>query len=729
MKTLANGVLAVSFLIASLTIAQSGAQAGDPAFGNVSLDRVRNAATEPGQWFAGGRDAQGTYFSPLTQINADTVSRLGFAWALPTGSTRGLESTPIVVDGVMYTSSTWGDVFAADAVTGRLLWRFDAGNDGKAGRNACCDIVNRGVAVRGGQVFVGTLDGRMVALDARTGKTNWSVDSIVDHAIPYTITGAPQLTRDAVVIGNGGADMGAYGSRGYVTAFDLKTGKMKWRFYTVPRKGDPNQPPELIAAEKTWDPDRSDHIRGGGTVWDGMSYDPELNLLYLGVGNSSPYQRFDRSPKGGDNLYISSMVAVNPDTGQMVWHYQTTPGDNWDFTAVQKMILADLTIDGHVRKVIMQAPKNGFFYVLDRATGKPISANNYVHVNWTKGLDANFKPIPNPVAVDYEKSPKLVYPSWAGGHSWQPMSYSPQTGLVYIPVREAANLIVDLQHNPGSKIGYVDGFFKTGMVIPDKDYNKADYEGLWGNIPDFKELSDKSKSPQQSILRAWDPVHQRKVWDQVTTKDYFAIDGGVMSTASGLVFEGLADGELRVSDARTGQILKSIQTGSAMMAAPMTYMIGGMQYVAIMAGYGGTTIGMTYPDSTAPAHYLNEGRIIVFKLGGGTVPTPPARHTPPFPAPTAQTASATTIQHGSQLFASNCSRCHQFGVGLVPDLRRMDDGTTDPVLFRRIVLEGLLAQAGMGRFDDVVKPSEVDAIHAYLIDEGRKAYEAEHKPS
>lgn len=723
MSKFSKGVFAASVALASLSMMVKAAEPN--GFGNVDQARLDNAIAEPGQWFTGGRDGQGSYFSPLTQINADNVGKLGFAWEFKTGTYRGLEATPIVIDGIMYTSGNGGSVYALDAVTGKQLWFYDPENDGQAMRNACCDIVNRGVAVRNGKVFVASLDGRMIALDAKTGAVKWSVDTIVDHKLPYVITGAPQITRDAVVIGNAGADMGKWGVRGYVTAYDLETGKQKWRFFTVPEKGKADQPSELLAAEKTWDPNRSDHVLGGGTVWDGMAYDPKLDLVYIGVGNSSPYQKWDRSPAGGDNLYISSIVAINAQTGRMVWHFQTTPGDNWDYTATQKMILADLTIDGKVRKTLMQAPKNGFFYVLDRETGKPISAQNYVYINWADGLDKDFRPRVTANA-DYQKSPKLVFPSWSGGHDWQPMSYNPKTGLVYIPVHEAPNLIINLPDNPGSTAKYVDGYFKLGMVIPDKDYRKEDVEDAFGKVPDLKDMKDGDRAmTPKSVLRAYDPVKQKVVWDQVTTNDYFVFDGGAMSTASNLVFEGISNGEFRAYNATTGKILKSIDTGSAMMAAPMTYTVKGVQYVAVMAGLGGSTMGSVFAPSTAPAKYMNEGRILVFKLGGGETPKPEKRDTPPFPVPQKQNVPVALIDRGKALYVQNCSRCHQFGVGMVPDLRRMSDGIDDINTFRDILLKGILSPAGMGRFDDKLDEADVNALHAYLKDEGHKAYEVE----
>lgn len=723
------GDIRMRFVVAGLAVMLATglcAAAAEPErFGVVDAARLAQADREPAQWFTGGRDENGTYFSPLAAIDDHNVGRLGFAWESRTGTSRGLEATPIVVDGVMYTSGNKGVVYALDARTGTLLWKFDPDSDGQASRFACCDTANRGVAVRDGRVYVAALDGRLFALDARTGGRVWTADTIVDHTLPYTVTGAPQIAGKMVVIGNGGADMGLGGVRGYVSAYDLETGRLAWRFYTVPAPGEADAPPSLQAAAKSWDMKRNPKFRGGGTVWDGMGYDPALGLVYLGVGNSSPYQNYDRSPGGGDNLYLSSIVALDAATGRFVWHFQTTPGDNWDYTATQKLVLADLEIGGRLRHVIMQAPKNGNFYVLDRATGEPISAAPYTFINWSDGMDAKFRPIVSGNA-DYAAGPKLVFPSWAGGHDWQPMSFNPRTGLVYIPVLESPMIMVDLQRNPGALVSHIDGAFSTGMIIPDQDYAAADWEPLFGKLPGFAKVEAKTGKPLvSSALKAWDPVHQREVWRQPLSAGYFVFDGGVMSTAGNLVFEGLADGEFRAYAADSGELLKSIDTGSGIMAAPMTYEVDGVQYVAVMAGYGGATIGSPFPANSAPAKYLNEGRILAFRLDGDAVPKPPLRATPPFRKPPVQTAGADAIGRGEKLFVVNCGRCHQFGVGLVPDLRRLEDGIDSLDMFGQVVLHGALVPGDMGKFDDVLDEKDVAAIHAYLIDESVKAYKAQ----
>lgn len=375
--------------------------------------RIMAADTEPGNWMSHGRTYDEQRYSPLDSINTQNVAQLGMAWTTKLDIDSGTEATPLVVDGVMYTTGAFSIVYALNAATGDMLWKYDPKVPAENLGQGCCGPVNRGVALWQGKVYVGSFDGRLIALDAVTGQPVWSVDTIINRSKSYTITGAPRIVKGKVLIGNGGAE---FGVRGYVTAYDAETGKQVWRFYTVP--GDPALPaetPALARAMKTWDGDGWVKWGGGGTVWDSMAYDPQLDLLYVGTGNGSPWNYQFRSNGKGDNLYVSSILALRPDTGEYVWHYQVTPQDQWDFTATQHMILADIKIDGRVRKVIMQAPKNGFFYVLDRASGALLSANNFVPVNWASGIDLQTgRPIFTG-AADYAKEPKVVQPSFLGG--------------------------------------------------------------------------------------------------------------------------------------------------------------------------------------------------------------------------------------------------------------------------------------------------------------------------
>ncbi|MFP8880888.1 MAG: PQQ-dependent dehydrogenase, methanol/ethanol family, partial [Myxococcota bacterium] len=458
---------------------------GEARTGNVDAARIIAADSEPGSWLTHGRTYDEQRFSPLTAINTESVSRLGLAWSYMTGTRRGLEATPIVVDGVMYATGSWSVVYALDARTGRELWKYDPEVPKAKGRDACCDVVNRGVAVWKGRVYVGTIDGRLVALDAATGKPVWDVLTI-DPNQAYTITGAPRIVKGRVIIGNGGAE---FGVRGYFSAYDAATGEMLWRFFTVPANHDgPFEHPELERAAATWSRESMWASGLGGTVWDSMAYDPELDLLYVGVGNSSVYNREVRSPGGGDNLFLASILAVRPETGRLVWHYQTTPGEHWDYTAVQHMILADLEIGGRVRKVLMQAPKNGFFYVLDRATGELLSAEKYTYISWATHVDlATGRPVERPDA-SWSKQTAIVSPDPGGGHNWHPMAFSPRTGWVYIPARQFA-----FPYTPDLRFELKPRTFNTGED--------------WGEMTkSFEGFEDALRTCSPTNITAWDPV-------------------------------------------------------------------------------------------------------------------------------------------------------------------------------------------------------------------------------
>jgi len=694
--------------------------------GAVDAARLQAADAEPQNWFTGGRDQDGTYYSPLRTIDANNVKDLGFAWAYDLGTPlRGQEATPIVVDGVMYTSGTWGYVYAVDAATGRELWRYDPKADYAAARNPCCDMVNRGVAVWKGKVYVASVDGRLHALNAANGRKVWEVDTITNHKLPYSSTGAPQIAGDVVVIGNSGSDMGKGGVRGYVAAYDLQTGAFKWRFYTVPPAvGQPFENPELAAAAKTWDSHRAAEYQGGGTVWDGIAYDRDLNLVYFGTANAAPYDLRLLGPAKLDGLYTASIIALHADSGRLAWYYQTTPHDHWDYDSVQKLIFADIKVDGAMQHVLMQASKNGFFYVLERATGKLLSAKNYAYINWSSGVDMKTGRPVTTNQSDWYASPKNVYPSWCGAHSWNPMSYSAQTHLVYIPVIDVPSVFVDMLHN-GGQVKFLDGFFTVNGIFPDETYDAADLKRLYGPLPDLKDIKAERKvNPVRELIRAWDPVAQKTVWEHETSSGMRGYDGGVMSTAGNLVFQGRGSGGLWVYAADTGKVLKVIKTGSHIMAAPTTYAVKGEQYVAVQVGYGGTGIAEgPIPPSSAAVKYENTNRIIALKLGGGDVPTPPERVAEPFDKPPAQTASAASINAGEIKFIEECSRCHALGLNVTPDLRRLNPGLH--AAFKDIVLHGALAPAGMERFDDILNDKDVDDIHAYLIDQSWIAYRAQ----
>jgi quinohemoprotein ethanol dehydrogenase len=712
--------LLVVLLITACSARDSGAPAAPTAFGRIDRPRLLAADSNPGDWLTTGRDFGKSHYSPLDQIDRDSVARLGFAWEYATGTRRGLEATPIVVDGVMYTSGVDGRVYALNARNGQELWHFNPEVDGQINRKACCDSVNRGVAVWQGKVYVAALDGRLFALDAASGNVLWNADTIVDKTRAYTSTGAPEVAGDVVVIGNAGAE---YDARGYLSAYDLDSGKLAWRFYIVP--GDPAKPrenAELELAARTWDPKSRWDVGGGGTAWDAMVYDPELDLLYVGTGNAALYNRAKRSPRGGDNLFLSSILALNPRTGRMVWYYQEVPGDMWDYTATQPILLTDLEIGGVKRKVLMQAPKNGFFYILDRRTGELLSAKNYVPVNWATGVDLKTgRALIDRAQADYTTGPKLVFPTTMGGHNWNPMSYNPRTGLVYLPTLRAANFMLDTvkghEYQPGRLNMGITAMFVSGLQLGSPNLSPAlmrRLDELAHKYPDLR---------MRAALTAWDPIAQKAVWEFETPGWWD--HAGVLSTAGDLVFQGTDSGLLRVFDARDGKLLKQIDTGSSIMAAPMSYAIDGVQYIAVMAAWGGGGWFITHPESAAYT-YGNEGRILVFRLDGGATPKPrPLADPGPLPEPPPLTETrAAVLARGALLFAQNCSICHQNTPrGGVPDLRRMSAGVH--ATFNDIVLLGQRRSLGMPQWDDVLSEADSNAMHAHLIAVAWDAYRKE----
>jgi len=704
----------ITFLIAfTLTLAACGDKSGDQpiaeiepptamAPANVDASRIINANSEPGSWLSHGRTYDEQRFSPLDKINDANVSRLGLSWHYNLPTNRGLEATPLMIDGVIYVSGSWSMVYALDAVSGELLWTHNPAVPGAKAIHACCDVVNRGVAAWEGKIFVGTIDGRLVALDATDGSVLWQVQTTpVESA--HTITGAPRVVNGKVLIGNSGAE---YDVRGFVSAYDADSGEMAWRFYTVP--GDPSQPfenPILEQAAKTWTGEWW-KIGGGGTVWDSMAYDPELDLLYIGVGNGAPWNQQIRSPGGGDNLFLSSIVALRPDTGEYVWHYQTTPGETWDFTATQHLILADLEIDGRTRPVIMQAPKNGFFYVLDRATGEFISADKYTLVSWASHVDPETgRPVEEP-GVRYDTGePVAVFPGSQGGHNWHPMSYSPVTGLVYIPAQQNLGVYADdpgFEHKPG--------FLNTGL-----DWTKA-------TLPDDPEQRAGILGQFTGFISAWDPVAQKEAW-RVQHSNMW--NGGMLSTAGNLLFQGNAEGQFASYRADNGERLWTFDAQTGIVAAPITYAIDGRQFVAVMAGWGGSAI--TFGElSGRSAGSVNRSRLLVFELDAeGSLPTPePFSHGTPEPPPLV--ADEGLVQSGDDIYHTNCFGCHGEGAisaaSFMPDLRYMSREKHE--LFKPIVLGGLYHDRGMASFAGLLGNEDAEAIHAYLISEAHKVLAA-----
>ena len=654
--------------------------------------RLLGANSEPGNWMSPGRTLDEQRFSPLQKINAATVQQLGLAWFYDLDTAhRGQESTPLVIDGVMYVTSAWSKVFALDAKTGAPLWTYDPKVPGQAGINACCDVVNRGVAAWRGRLYLGTLDGRLIALEAASGKPVWEVKTVPDGG-RYTITGAPRIVKGMVLIGNGGGEMGV---RGYVTAYDANDGRQVWRFYTVP--GDPSKPfesPALQKAARTWGGEWW-KLGGGGPVWDSIVYDPQLNHVYIGVGNGV----WNRGKMHGDALYLSSIVALNADTGEYVWHYQTTPGDEWDFDACSPMILADLKISGADRAVLMQAPKNGFFYVLDRATGQLISADPYVTTTWATGVDPKSgRPIEVHLAR-YGESGKLFVsmPGPGGGHSWQPMSFSPITRLVYLPVTEAAFPFSPERNSPQRELGWNTGDeFTSGSLPQDPKIKLAIEGGLKGH------------------LAAWDPVARKEVWRAELGHPW---NGGVVSTAGNLVFQGTGMGEFIAYRADSGERLWSAETQAGVLAGPITYEVDGEQYVAVEVGWGGA-FGLAAGELALVSHIAsNLPRVLVFKLGATKTLPALAAAAPAILDPPPDNAPAATVESGKVLYHTYCSTCHgdaATGSGVLPDLR-YSAFLKDAAAMDLIVRQGSRTDRGMVAFKTEITPQGLESIRAYII--------------
>lgn len=674
---------------------------------DIDGEKIIHADETPGDWLAHGRTYSEQRYSPLTEINRDTVKQLGVAWEFRTNTVRGLEATPIVSNGIMFVTGSWSKVWALDARSGRQLWFYDPEVPGQWGRFACCDVVNRGVAVWKGAVYVGTLDGRLIKLDARSGRPIWDINTI-DRTRPYTITGAPRIVKGMVLIGNGGAE---YGVRGYLTAYDADTGRQLWRFYVVP--GDPKLPPEdkaMADALKTWSDGGTNNKwweqGGGGTPWDSMAYDPDLDLIYLGTGNGSSWNRNLRSPGGGDNLYLSSIVALKPETGELAWYYQTTPGDDWDYTATQHIILADMVIGGVMRKVLLQAPKNGFFYVIDRATGKLISAEPYTAITWAKGVDPTTgRPIESK-GVRYAHTPSTQIPGPVGAHNWQPMAFNPETGLVYIPVIENSFTYVQQR-----TLGYTPGA-----------WNASDFVQLGQLLAAAIKKGD-APPPAKGFIRAWDPVGQKMVWQVPMSGGW---NSGLLATAGGLVFGGGSDGLFSAYDAKDGARLWSIDVKTGIAAPPVTYTVDGQQYVAVAAAFGGSGgLGATGDPNTALQKWRNnQGRIFAFKLGGTqTVQAIPPELPDHVPQPSSEVVDAKLAAKGFNLFHQHCAVCHgllMVSSGEVPDLRMVAPEIWNQ--YDKILLDGALADTGMGSFRDLLGADDVRAIRAYALQQAQALY-------
>jgi len=709
---------ACALLLGALTLSGCEEALGDTFGGNrgITAAKLVGADGDTANWISHGRTYSEQRFSPLDRIDTGNVDELGLAWYADMDTARGQEATPLVIDGRMYLTTAWSKVKAFDAATGEPLWSYDPQMPGETAVKACCDVVNRGLAAWGDALYLGTLDGRLVALDRDSGEVLWEKVT-VDQSQSYTVTGAPRVIDGKVIIGNGGAE---FGVRGYIAAYDAGDGEELWRFYTVPSgKEDGSAPAYLREAAETWNTKvlaGSDAIGGGGTVWDSMAYDPELDLLYIGVGNGSPWNRAYRSPGEdgageGDNLYLSSIVAIRPDTGEYVWHYQTTPGETWDYTATQHIVLAEMEIDGEERQVLMQAPKNGFFYVIDRETGEFISAEPYVAVNWAEGIDPETgRPIENPeTRIDKTGKPALVTPGALGGHNWHPMAYHPGENLVYIPAFEASMMYApQADWKPDRARGFNVGFdLGAGDLPPDMGVRREVAGTLRG------------------MLVAWDPVAQEPRWMVEHPGPW---NGGVLATGGGLVFQGTAGSEFNAYDAASGEELWSFDAQTGVVAPPITYTVDGEQYVAVLAGWGGAyalSVDGDLMASKAPVR--NVSRLLVFKLyGGASLPAEMKLASLPLDPP-ANRASAQTIALGEEKYARYCAVCHApaaVGSTVLPDLRR-SGALGSPQAWMAVVHDGVLKDNGMVGFADSLSREEIEAIRAYVIHRANEDAEME----
>ncbi|MEZ4352616.1 MAG: PQQ-dependent dehydrogenase, methanol/ethanol family [Myxococcota bacterium] len=657
------------------------------------VDAARLADPAPGEWPSHGRSYLEQRYSPLSQIDTTNVGRLGLAWSFDLGSDRGVEATPLVADGTLYVTGPWSVLHAIDAATGEPRWTYDPQVPRGYARSICCGVVNRGPALFGDRVFVGTLDGRLVAVDRETGRELWST-STVEPGWGYSITGAPRVVDGLVVIGNAGADLGA---RGYVSAYDAETGELVWRTYTVP--GDPAKGFESTAIERaagTWTGEWW-QAGGGGTVWDAMAYDPELRLLYVGTGNGTPHARWLRSPQGGDNLYLSSILALRPESGELVWHYQETPAESWDYTATQHILLADLEIEGRLRKVILHAPKNGFFFVIDRVTGEFLSATPFTEVSWATHYDESGRPVETD--TDYREELRFVRPSPYGAHSWPPMSFHPKTGLVYLPVRN-----MGAPYLMNEAWTYRPGNWNTGLAMEIFErFGASDAEEKW-----------------EAFLLAWDPVHEREVW---RVPHRTAFNGGTLSTGDDLLFEGSADGRFVAYRASTGEKLWESPVGTGVMAGPISYEIAGEQYVAVAAGWG-ASFALSGGEAALLAGVRGGGRVLAWKLGGTAVVPPGLAPLGPVPAPEFEVESTPAERReGMLVYHAQCSACHGPGAigggSGVPDLRYTS--AANHAIFGDIVLRGLREPGGMPRFDDLLDAGQVRNIQAWILEQARIA--------
>jgi quinohemoprotein ethanol dehydrogenase len=643
-------------------------------------------------WLYYGGSANENHFSALTEIDDRNVDRLGLLWAYDLDPYPSVQSAPLAVDGILYFAVGYSVVHAIDADTGRLLWKYDPEVHAHAGDKLRMGWGIRGIAWRDGRVFTGTLDGRLIALDARSGALLWSVQTTEADDARY-VTGPPYVFKDSVVIGHGGADFGA--TRGYVTAYDTRTGRQKWRFHTVPGKpADGFENDAMRMAADTWTGKWWEY-GGGGTAWHAMAYDPEFDRLYIGTGNGAPWNHKIRSPEGGDNLFLSSIVALDADSGDYAWHYQTTPGESWDYTSTMDIELATLVIDGKPTPVLLHAPKNGFFYVLDRRDGKFISAEKIVPVNWATHVDpASGRPVETEFARYPDGRAEVIWPGPLGAHNVAAMSFSPRTGLAYIPVSHAARVYVD---PPGGTAGW-------------RSKGHRIYDTGTGSAPPGLELPESS-----SALLAWDPLRQREAW-RIPMRG--TMQGGTLATAGNLVFQGNVDGRLVAYDAADGEPLWSFDAQVGIQAQPITYRAGGRQLVTVIVGWRGSGYG----GGPVWEYRQQRRRVLTFALDGRVSLPPADKSEMPFADDPALPVDAAKAAVGRAVYNARCMICHGPGLrasGAAPDLRRSSIPLSRDAMVS-VLRDGALRPAGMPDFKDIGL-AETEGLQHYIRAEARAA--------
>jgi len=664
--------------------------------------------TQTENWLAYGRTHNERRFSPSDQINADNVANLKVDWFMDLPYDVGLVSTPLVVDRVLYFTGTMNVIRAVDAVNGTLLWEYDPQVAKEiAGKKKTGWKHNRGVSFYEGKIFAATWDGRLFALDAKTGKEVWMVRTF-DMARSLYITGTPKAFKGKVLIGNGGTENGP--TRGWVTAYDTNTGEEAWKFYIVPgNPADGFEDETMEMAAKTWTGEWWKH-GGGGNAWHAFTYDAELDVLYIGTGNGSPWNRKIRSPEGGDNLFLCSIVALKPDTGEYLWHYQTTPGESWDYNSNMDIILTDLIIDDKAVKALLHAPKNGFFYVINRETGKLISAEPFVETTWASHIDLETgRPVEVPGAR-YEDSTAYITPNPYGAHSWHAMSFNPQTGLAYFPAVHLATNYSD-----------------EGIDL--ETWQSEEFVGGFGVNP----LPAESPRDYPASLIAWDPVKQVAAW---TIPQQMTPNGGTLTTAGNLVFQGRADGKLLAYDAKTGNVLWTFNAGLGMTAPPITYQINGRQYLSILVGWGGGAAGLGSLFSNEKFSTMLLGwdygkhtrRLVTFSLeGSADMPALPPPHFPkPLKAPE-MVIDPSKVETGALQYGT-CLPCHGAGAmaaGMAPDLRA-SEVVLDKEAFVAVVRGGTNVNAGMPAHPDITD-EQLESLQHYIRQRARETlpeYEA-----